>query len=101
MSLDYAADHLTAAVRSLATSERLLAERLQIAWDDHVQMVWMKPCLTRDLLREFRDLWRRHTALTDDRQSTNCARSPTTRRSAPSMSLFLSRTTWRSPRRGR
>ena len=48
-----------------------MAERLQIAWDDHVQMVWMKPCLTRDLLREFRDLWRRYTALTDDRQSTN------------------------------
>ena len=33
-------------------------------------MVWMKPCLTRDLLREFRDLWRRYTAPSDDRQST-------------------------------
>ena len=33
-------------------------------------MVWMKPCLTRDLLREFRDLWQRYTAPSDDRQST-------------------------------
>ena len=70
MSLDYASDHLTAAVRSLATSEDRLAERLQTAWDEHVQMVWMKPCLSRDLLREFRDLWQRYTAPSDDRQST-------------------------------
>ena len=70
MSLEYASDHLTAAVRSLATSEDRLAERLQTAWDEHVQMVWMKPCLTRDLLREFRDLWRDYTAPSVDRQST-------------------------------
>ena len=47
-----------------------MAERLQTAWDEHVQMVWMKPCLTRDLLREFRDFWHRYTAPSDDRQST-------------------------------
>jgi hypothetical protein len=70
MSLDYASHHLTAAVRSLATSEDRLAERLQTVWDEHVQMVWMKPCLTLDLLREFRDLWHRYTAPSDDRQST-------------------------------
>jgi len=70
MSLDYASEHLTAAVRSLATSEDQLAERLQTAWDEHVQMVWMQPCLTRQLLREFRDLWRNYTALSEDRQST-------------------------------
>jgi hypothetical protein len=70
MSLDYASDHLTAAVRSLATSEDHLTERLQTAWDEHVQMVWMKPCLTRDLLRGFRDLWHSYTAPSDDRQST-------------------------------
>jgi len=70
MSLDYASDHLTAAVRSLATSERPLLERLQISWDEHVQMVWMKPCLTLDLLRDFRELWRSYTALSDDREST-------------------------------
>src|SRR6185295_4215140 len=70
MSLDYASDQLTAAVRLLATSDEQLAERLQASWDEHVQMVWMKPCLTRDLLREFRDLWLRYTAPSDDRQST-------------------------------
>lgn len=70
MSLDYAASHLTAGVRLLATSEHLLADRLQTAWDENVQMVWMKPCLTRDLLREFRDMWQRYTAPSSDRQST-------------------------------
>ena len=70
MSLEYATDHLSGAVRSLATSEDPLAERLQTAWDEHVGMVWMKPCLTRDLLREFRDLWQRYTAPSDDRRST-------------------------------
>jgi hypothetical protein len=70
MSLQYAADHLTAAVPSLAASEEPLPARLQTAWDEHVQMVWMKPCLTRDLLREFRDLWQRYTAPAEDRQST-------------------------------
>jgi hypothetical protein len=70
MSLGYASDHLTAAVRSLATSEDHLFERLQATWDEHVQMVWMKPCLTRELLQEFRDLWHDYTAPSDDRQST-------------------------------
>jgi hypothetical protein len=70
VSLDYAADHLTAAVRALAASESPVAGRLQSVWDEHVQMVWMKPCLTRDLLREFRDLWQRYTAPSDDRRST-------------------------------
>jgi len=70
MSLDYASDHLTAAVRSLATGEGELAERLQFAWDEHVQLVWTKPCLTRDLLREFNELWRRYTGPSDDREST-------------------------------
>jgi hypothetical protein len=41
-----------------------------VAWDDHVQMLWMKPCLTPDLLREFRDFWHRYTAPSDDRAST-------------------------------
>jgi hypothetical protein len=70
MSLEYASNHLTAAVRSLATSEDQLARRLQTVWDENVQMVWMKPCLTRDLLREFSDLWHNYTAPSDDRQST-------------------------------
>jgi len=70
MSLDYAADHLGAAVRSLATSEYPLAERVQTSWDEHVQMLWMKPCLTRDLLLEFRGLWESYTAPSNDRRST-------------------------------
>ena len=70
MSLEYATDHLTAAVGSLAKSERPLPERLQLAWDDHVQMLWMQPCLTADLLAEFRDLWHRYTAPSDDRTNT-------------------------------
>lgn len=32
-------------------------------------MVWMQPCLTPDLLREFGDLWHRFTAPCDDRRS--------------------------------
>src|SRR6476646_9172627 len=70
MSLDYASDELLAAVRQLASSEGRLTDRLQNAWDEHVQMVWMKPCLTKDLLGEFRDLWRRWTAPSDDREAT-------------------------------
>ena len=70
MSLEYATDHLTAAVGSLAKSERPLPERLQLAWDDHLQMLWMQPCLTTDLLAEFRDVWHRYTAPSDDRTST-------------------------------
>jgi hypothetical protein len=70
MSLAYASNHLTVAVRALATSEGPLAERLQAAWDEHVQMVWMRPCLTRELLQEFSDLWRKYTAPSDNRQST-------------------------------
>jgi hypothetical protein len=49
VSLEYASGHLIAAVTSLATSELPLQERLQVAWDDHVQMLWIKPCLTSDL----------------------------------------------------
>jgi hypothetical protein len=70
MSLEYATDNLIAAVGSLAKSERLLPERLQLAWNDHVQMLWMQPCLTADLLAEFRDIWHRYTAPSDDRTST-------------------------------
>jgi hypothetical protein len=70
VSLEYASDHLMAAVSSLASSELPLSERLQVAWDNHVQRLWMKPCLTSDLLREFRDLWHRYTSPSDDRKGT-------------------------------
>lgn len=69
MSLEYAADNLIDAVTSLAASERPLPERLQSAWDDHVERLWQQPCLTVDLLREFRDLWLRYTAQSDDPRS--------------------------------
>lgn len=70
MTLEYAAGHFIDAVRSLATSERPLPERLQGAWDEHVARIWQQPCLTTDLLRDFRDLWFRYTAQSDDQRST-------------------------------
>lgn len=70
MSLEYAAGHLRDSVVSLARSERPMQERLQRAWDDHVQMVWMKRCLTRDLLRDFKNLWEAYTEPADDPHST-------------------------------
>jgi hypothetical protein len=70
MSLDYASENLAGAVRSLATSEDTLPVRLQAAWDEHVGMLWEKPCLTVDLLRDYREMWRRYTAPSDDRTST-------------------------------
>jgi hypothetical protein len=33
-------------------------------------MVWETPCLTVVLVRDFRDMWRRYTAPSDDRTST-------------------------------
>jgi hypothetical protein len=71
VSLEYASDHLMDGVTSLASSERPLQDRLQVAWEDHVQMLWMKPCLTTDLLHDLRDFWHRYTAPSDDRTSTN------------------------------
>ena len=59
----------TVSVRSLATSEDALSVRLQAAWDEPVGMLWMKPCLTVELLGDFRAMWRRYTAPSDDRQS--------------------------------
>ena len=70
MSLEYAAGHLRDAVVALAGSEQSMPARLQRTWDDHVQMVWMRRCLTRDLLRDFKDLWEAYTAPDDDPQST-------------------------------
>jgi hypothetical protein len=70
MSLDYAADHLLAAVQSIAVSEGPLQTRLQIAWEESVHHVWEKPCLTTDLLARFRALWDRVTDETAGPRST-------------------------------
>ncbi len=61
MSLDHAADLLLAAVGSVAASEDPLQTRLQKAWDESVQLIWEKPCLTVDLLARFKELWERYT----------------------------------------
>lgn len=70
MSLDYAADQFFAAVRSLASSEDPLQTRLQTAWDESVQLVWEKPCLTPELLARFKALWDRYTDKTAAPRST-------------------------------
>jgi hypothetical protein len=70
VSLDYAADHLLAAVRSVAVSEGPLQTRLQTVWDESVQRVWEKPCLTIDLLARFKTLWDRVTDPTASPRST-------------------------------
>jgi hypothetical protein len=57
MSLDYVANHLVAAVRSVAGSEGPLQTTLEIDWDESVQHVWEEPCLTTDLLARFKRLW--------------------------------------------
>jgi hypothetical protein len=68
--LAYGVEHLTAAVVTLASGEGTLATRLQACWTENVQMVWMKPCLTPPMLVEFRSLWERYTAPSDDPHST-------------------------------
>jgi hypothetical protein len=68
--LAYGVEHLTEAVAALASGEGTLATRLETCWTAHVQMVWMKPCLTPPMLDEFRSLWERYTAPSDDPHST-------------------------------
>jgi len=70
VSLDYAADHLLAAVQSVAVSDGPLQTRLQTVWDESVQHVWEKPCLTTELLARFKALWDRVTDPTAGPRST-------------------------------
>ncbi len=70
MSLGYAAEHLLAAVRSVAVSEGQLQTRLQTAWDESAELVWEKPCLTPELLARFKALWDRVTDKTAGPRST-------------------------------
>ncbi len=45
----------------MAASEGPVQVRLQSAWDESVQLVWEKPCLTKELLVRFKALWDRFT----------------------------------------
>jgi hypothetical protein len=65
-----AVDHLAAATAALASGGDPLPVRLQAAWHDHVQHVWEQRCLSAELLVEFRSLWERYTAPSDDPRST-------------------------------
>lgn len=70
VSLDYAADHLLPSVQSVAVSDGPLQTRLQTVWDESVQHVWEKPCLTTELLARFKALWDRVTDPTAGPRST-------------------------------
>lgn len=70
MSLDYATDHLLAAVTLVAVSEDPLQARLQTAWDASVHHVWEQPCLTTELLARFKALWDSVTDATAGPRST-------------------------------
>jgi hypothetical protein len=51
------ADHLLAAVGSVAISDGPRQTRWQTAFVESVQHVWEKPCLTTELLARFRAPW--------------------------------------------
>ncbi len=70
MDLSYSAEHLAAAVETLASGDEPLAARLQASWPENVQMVWMKPCLAPGMLVAFRSRWERYTAPSDDPHGT-------------------------------
>jgi hypothetical protein len=70
VSLDYAANQLLDAVRTVAVSEGPLQTSLQTAWVESVQRVWEKPCLTTVLLARFNALWDRFTDPTAGPRST-------------------------------
>jgi hypothetical protein len=70
VSLEYAADHLLAAVQSVAVSDGPLQTRLQTAWEESVHHVWERPCLTTELLARFKALWDRVTDATAGPRST-------------------------------
>ncbi len=70
MALDYATEHLHAALVTLASSQGGPIERLQRAWIDNVQMLWMTMCLPDPLNARFKDLWERYTAASHDPHTT-------------------------------
>src|SRR5688572_1095659 len=70
MALDHAVTHLRGALHTLGTTFGDPFERLQRAWTDDVQMLWMTRCLPDPLNIRFRELWGRCTAPSDDRHAT-------------------------------
>src|SRR4051794_10986885 len=70
MALDYAVAHLRGALATLASTEGDLRERLQRAWIDNIQMLWMIMCLPEQLNPRFKELWERYTAPSEDRHAT-------------------------------
>lgn len=70
MALDYAVEHLRGALATLATTHGDVQERLQQAWIDNVQMLWMTMCLPQQLNPRFKELWERYTAPSEDRHAT-------------------------------
>lgn len=70
MALDYATEHLHGALVTLASSDGPSMARLQRAWTDNVQMLWMTMCLPDPLNGRFKELWERYTAPSDDPHAT-------------------------------
>jgi hypothetical protein len=70
MALDYAVEHLRGALATLAFTEGDRHERLQRAWIDNIQMLWMTMCLPEQLTPRFKELWERYTAASEDGHAT-------------------------------
>lgn len=70
MALDYAVEHLRGALATLASTKGDPQERLQQAWIDNIQMLWMTMCLPERLNPRFKELWERYTAPSEDRHAT-------------------------------
>ena len=67
----YGSTHDQSFVQTLpVVSEGPLQTRRQTAWDESVQHVWEKPCLTTELLARFKALWDRVTDPTAGPRST-------------------------------
>ena len=70
MGVEYAVEQLTGALKVLADTDDPLQVRLQRAWDDHVQNLWISVYLPVGLNERFKEMWHRYTPPSDDRQST-------------------------------
>lgn len=69
MALDVAVETMSAAVRSLAGTDEPLHARVQRAWTDHVQQLWVGRYLPEPLHLRFKAMWERYTDSSADPQS--------------------------------